>query len=178
MVIVNKNEKGSYDPSNSALNDGYFGPYTMAWNVSEPKYDANDNPWWENGDYAIWWYNEKWQIGEIGGISHNKGMTVSLPTKPYTLFLIRKLPWVISTHKAHSGGEERDKRKREGMCGGTHTTFLLCFGEEGNKVVTLSCVWQSCSLFFPSIIISISNNYKWGSICGFLHGLSQRVNQS
>ena len=79
MVIVNKNEKGSYDPSSSALNDGYFGPYTMAWNVSEPKYDANDNPWWENGDYAIWWYNEKWNIGEK---SNEKGVKVPSPAKP------------------------------------------------------------------------------------------------
>ena len=34
------------------------------------------------------------------------------------------------------GGE---KRKKEGMCGGTHSTFLFCFGEERNKVLTLSC---------------------------------------
>ena len=39
----------------------------------------------------------------------------------------------------HSGGEGREKRKSEGMCGGTHTTFLVCFGEERNKVLTLSC---------------------------------------
>ena len=38
----------------------------------------------------------------------------------------------------HSGGEGREKRKSEGMCGGTHTTFLLCSGEELNKVLTLS----------------------------------------
>ena len=31
------------------------------------------------------------------------------------------------------------KRKREGMCGGTHTTFLLCFGGERNKALTLTC---------------------------------------
>ena len=40
---------------------------------------------------------------------------------------------------AHSGGEGRKLRKREGMCGGIHTTFLLCFEEERNKLQTLSC---------------------------------------
>ena len=79
MVIVSKDDTGSYDPSNSALTDDYFGPYTMAWNVSEPKYDANGNPWWESGDYAIWWYDEKWNIGEK---SKDIGMTVPSPVKP------------------------------------------------------------------------------------------------
>ena len=68
------------------------------------------------------------------------------PTE-HTLFLIGKLLSVIRKHKesgsymlTHSGGGDgRKKRKREGMCGGTHTTFLLCFGEERNKAQTLSC---------------------------------------
>ena len=38
----------------------------------------------------------------------------------------------------HSSGEERGKRQRKGICGGTHTTFLSCFGKERNKVLTLS----------------------------------------
>ena len=39
----------------------------------------------------------------------------------------------------HSGGEGREKRKTEGMCGGIHTPFHLCLGEERNKVLTLYC---------------------------------------
>ena len=38
-----------------------------------------------------------------------------------------------------SGGDGREKIKREGTCGGTHVTFPLCFGEERNKVLILSC---------------------------------------
>ena len=37
----------------------------------------------------------------------------------------------------HSGGEERGKKRREGMCGGTHTTFLPWFVEARNKDLTL-----------------------------------------
>ena len=63
----------------------------------------------------------------------------------HTPLLIGKLLWVIRKHKrayatrshtvVEKGGE---KRKKEGMCGGTHTTFLFCFREERNRVLTLS----------------------------------------
>ena len=83
VVIVSANDTGSYNPSTSALNDDYFGPYTMAWSGSEPELDSNGNPRWENGDYAIWWYNETWNIGEkLPKDINDVGMTVALPAKP------------------------------------------------------------------------------------------------
>ena len=65
--------------------------------------------------------------------------------RAHTPLLIGKLLWVIRKHMkapatcshtvVEKGGE---KRKKEGMCGSTHTTFLPCFGEQRNKVLTLS----------------------------------------
>ena len=49
VVIVSANDTGSYNPSTSALNDDYFGPYTMAWSGSEPELDSNGNALWITG---------------------------------------------------------------------------------------------------------------------------------
>ena len=57
---------------------------------------------------------------------------------PVDLWVIRKHKRVSATMPTNNGGGGAEKRKREGMCGGTHTTFLRCFREDRNNGLTLS----------------------------------------
>ena len=83
--------------------------------------------------------------GRIIQANPNPGPKILL-TSSHSLLLIGKLLWVIRKHKKVSAtcphivvGKGGEKRKTEGMCGGTHTTFLLCLGEERNKALTIFC---------------------------------------
>ena len=61
--------------SDTGLNDGlsnlqeYFATY-----VSKLEPDANDFPWWENGDYAIWKNEGTWIVGLLADLGTENGV--------------------------------------------------------------------------------------------------------
>ena len=63
MTLVGNEEGAQY------LSD-HFGTYTSTLAL-----DANNKNWWENGDYAIWWFpgGNRWFIGLKANIGTKYG---------------------------------------------------------------------------------------------------------